>query len=92
MENNIKYLQYPPTRDVVFVFGAGASHPDGVPLQRHILPMILNDEEIASSDIGKTVIQFIRDKPLLEEHLRITILNIFRKLNSNLINNFYKNN
>lgn len=61
MENNIKYLQYPPTRDVVFVFGAGASHPDGVPLQRHILPMILNDDEIANSDIGKTVIQFIKD-------------------------------
>lgn len=61
MENSIKYLQYPSTRDVVFVFGAGASHPDGVPLQRHILPMILNDEEIANSDIGKTVIQFIKD-------------------------------
>ncbi|MCF6268696.1 MAG: SIR2 family protein [Melioribacteraceae bacterium] len=61
MENNIKYLQYPTTRDVVFVFGAGASHPDGVPLQRHILPMILNDDEIAGSDIGKIVIQFIKD-------------------------------
>lgn len=56
-----KYLQYPQTRDVVFVFGAGASHPDGVPLQRHILPLILNDDEIADSDIGKTVIKFINE-------------------------------
>jgi NAD-dependent SIR2 family protein deacetylase len=61
MENKIKYLQYPPNRDVLFVFGAGASHPDGVPLQRHILPMILNDEDIANSDIGKIVITFIKD-------------------------------
>jgi NAD-dependent SIR2 family protein deacetylase len=61
MENKIKYLQYPATRNVLFVFGAGASHPDGVPLQRHILPMILNDEDIANSDIGKIVVQFIKD-------------------------------
>ncbi|MDA3860359.1 MAG: SIR2 family protein [Melioribacteraceae bacterium] len=61
MNSNLKYLQYPESRDVLFVFGAGASHPDGVPLQRHILPMILNDDEIANSDIGKIVIQFIND-------------------------------
>ncbi len=61
MESNIKYLKYPSVRDVLFVFGAGTSHPDGVPLQRHILPMILNDKEIANSEIGKIVIQFVND-------------------------------
>ncbi len=61
MKQSIKYLQYPHTRDVLFVFGAGTSHPDGLPLQRDVLPMILNDAEITSSEIGKIVIQFIKD-------------------------------
>ena len=60
-ENSFKFLSYPENRDVVFVLGAGASHPDGVPLQRQILPLILADEEIAGSEIGKTVIDFIKD-------------------------------
>ncbi len=61
MKQTTKYLQYAPTRDVLFVFGAGTSHPDGLPLQRDVLPMILNDKEIASSEIGKIVIHFIKD-------------------------------
>jgi len=61
MDKTIKYLQYPSQRDVLFVFGAGTSHPDGVPLQRHILPIILNDEEISNSEIGKIVVGFIKD-------------------------------
>lgn len=60
-EEELKYLSYPPERDVVFVLGAGASHPDGVPLQRHILPMILDNDEIAGSAIGGEVVEFIRD-------------------------------
>ncbi len=38
------FLHYPPKRDVVFVLGAGTSYPDGVPLQHHILPMILSNK------------------------------------------------
>ena len=59
----LKYLQYPPKRDVVFVLGAGASQPDGVPLQRGILPQILSDKfkDIHNSEIGKIVISFIND-------------------------------
>jgi len=37
-----QYLKYAPVRDVVFVLGAGASYGDGVPLQREILPMLLD--------------------------------------------------
>lgn len=57
------YLRYPEQRDVVFVLGAGASHPEGVPLQRQILPLILSGEieEIHNSNIGKMVIEFIED-------------------------------
>jgi NAD-dependent SIR2 family protein deacetylase len=48
---------------VVFVLGAGASHPDGVPLQKHILPMILNESEgaLRSTYIGGSVIRFLED-------------------------------
>ena len=58
-----KYLRYAPHRDVVFVLGAGTSHPDGVPLQEHILPMILSGKisEIADSVIGKQVAAFMTD-------------------------------
>ncbi|MFH1194476.1 MAG: hypothetical protein V1720_02110, partial [bacterium] len=57
------FLRYPASRDVVFVLGAGASNPDGVPLQRDILPIILSGtiEEIEKSDIGKIVTEFIED-------------------------------
>jgi len=61
--SELKFLKYSIKRDVVFVLGAGASHPDGVPLQKHILPMILakDNDEIKNSLIGKTVIEFIND-------------------------------
>ncbi len=67
MENKIINLQYPPERDILFVFGAGTSHPDGVPLQRHILPIILNDEEIYNSETGKVVVKFIKDNFAYDE-------------------------
>ena len=58
-----RYLRYAPARDVLFVLGAGASHPDGVPLQHHILPMIISDQvkEISTSPIGQQVRKFIFD-------------------------------
>ncbi|RMD50007.1 MAG: hypothetical protein D6830_03690 [Ignavibacteria bacterium] len=61
MNNHSKvFLSYPPERDVLFVFGAGASEPDGVPLQKEILPEILNNPKIANSEIGGEVIEFIK--------------------------------
>ncbi len=58
-----RFLQYPSERDIVFVLGAGASHPDGVPLQRDILPQIISgiNKEIERSEIGKIVNDFIKD-------------------------------
>lgn len=67
MQKTTKYLQYPTSRDVLFVFGAGTSHPDGVPLQRDILPMILHDDVIAKSEIGKIFIQFIKENFVFDE-------------------------
>lgn len=58
-----KFLQYSLQRDVVFVLGAGASRPDGVPLQRDILPQIISgvNQQIENSEIGRIVIEFIKD-------------------------------
>lgn len=56
-----KHLTYPSSRDIIFVLGAGASYPDGVPLQKHILPMILSNNEIKNSEVGGPVIEFIED-------------------------------
>ncbi len=63
MDASEKFLRYPPKRDLVFVLGAGASHPDGVPLQRDMLPMIISGgiEEIEKSEIGQIVTEFIKD-------------------------------
>ncbi|GJQ62893.1 MAG: hypothetical protein SCALA702_19460 [Melioribacteraceae bacterium] len=57
------FLKYPAERDIVFILGAGASHPDGVPLKKDILPYILSgkNSEITDSVIGKEVIQFITE-------------------------------
>jgi NAD-dependent SIR2 family protein deacetylase len=58
-----KFLRYKDVRDVTFVLGAGASKPDGVPLQRELLPLIISGEisEIENSEIGKIVVEFIKD-------------------------------
>lgn len=58
-----KFLRYSSERDVVFVLGAGASSADGVPLQRDMLPKIVESllPEIKDSQIGKIVNEFIAD-------------------------------
>jgi len=58
-ENN----KHPADRDVVFVFGAGASYADGAPLQADILPIIMSNElsDIQKSKTGQTVTEFIAD-------------------------------
>jgi NAD-dependent SIR2 family protein deacetylase len=64
-----KILESPSHRDIVFVLGAGASHPDGVPLQRDILPLIISESssEIASSAIGQQVKTFIHQNFYVDE-------------------------
>lgn len=58
-----KFIRYSSTRDVVFVLGAGTSNPDGVPLQKDLLPMIISSDinEINNSEIGIIVKEFICD-------------------------------
>lgn len=56
-----RYLKYAPARDVVFVLGAGASYGDGVPLQREILPMLLDGSmgNLDQSVMGRQLKEFI---------------------------------
>jgi len=55
------YLKYAPTRDVLFVLGAGASYGDDVPLQRDILPVLLDGSmaHLERSAMGRQVKEFI---------------------------------
>jgi NAD-dependent SIR2 family protein deacetylase len=64
-----RFLRYAPQRDIVFVLGAGASHPDGVPLQQDILPMIISDGNcgIAGSSIGQQIRKFVTDNFHVDE-------------------------
>ena len=63
-----KYIEYAANRDVLFVFGAGTSRPDGVPLQDELLPLILDRSfaDIRHSNIGKQIIEFIEDNYFLQ--------------------------
>ncbi|MCF8262169.1 MAG: SIR2 family protein [Melioribacteraceae bacterium] len=61
--NQFTFIQQPAERDTVFIFGAGTSQPDGVPLQNELLPLIVNPQNkyIYNSSIGKKVIKFISE-------------------------------
>jgi len=54
---------FPKQRDLVFVFGAGASYADGAPLQKEILPIIMAGKipDIEESETGQIVREFIDD-------------------------------
>ncbi|MFP5212985.1 MAG: SIR2 family protein [Acidobacteriota bacterium] len=57
-----EFIRNNQRRDILFVFGAGASHAEGAPLQSQILPFILDEEgEIAQSSTGGKVIGFLKD-------------------------------
>lgn len=60
-------------RDIVFVFGAGASYADGAPLQAEILPIIMSDSisDIAKSPLGQFVREFISDNFAWDADLKI---------------------
>lgn len=46
-----KYVGYKPERDVLYVFGAGASISDGGPLQKDLLRQILEQDNSSSSPL-----------------------------------------
>ncbi len=58
-----RFFHYPSQRDVVFVFGAGASYADGAPLQKDILPLLLEteDPEIKNSAVYRILYNFFED-------------------------------
>jgi len=84
------FLKYPSQRDVVFVLGAGTSHPDGVPLQREILPAILDGSipEIPNSEIGREVIGFLKENFNFNKELNFpTLESVFGFIDYFLLHN-----
>jgi len=74
VQSTIAKITKPSTgRDVVFVFGAGASYADGAPLQKDILPIIMSDEltDIRNSKIGQMVTEFIAENFAWDEQAQI---------------------
>ncbi len=60
----------------VFIFGAGTSYPDGIPIQSEIIPLLFQrgDLQILKSEIGKKIREFLGENfsinsqfPTLEE-------------------------
>lgn len=57
-----RFIRYEDNRDVLFIFGAGASISEGVPLQRDLLRLICSpttDKELNSSDAACLVRMFL---------------------------------
>jgi hypothetical protein len=46
---------------IVFIFGAGAAYPDGVPLQSDIIPKILKDRDpqLRKSQVSRRIRRFL---------------------------------
>lgn len=73
------YIKYVEKRDVLFVFGAGASIAEGAPLQRDILKLIYesNDEQINKSEAAIQVRSFINENFDTSEGIYPTLESIF---------------
>ena len=71
------FLKYDQFRDVIFVFGAGASYAAGLPLQSELLATILKDSKISSFPLGKIVKDFIRDNFYCSENYIPTLESVF---------------
>ena len=55
-----EYISYKPKRDVLFVFGAGASIADGGPFQSQLLPRILATD-FSGHELAEQTVVFIRE-------------------------------
>ncbi|TBL99722.1 hypothetical protein EYY93_14175 [Hafnia paralvei] len=73
------HLKYDDKRDVLFVFGAGASIAEGGPLQRDILKLIYesNDEQINKSEAVVQVRNFINENFDISDDVYPTLESIF---------------
>lgn len=75
--------------DIVFIFGAGSSYPDGIPLQSEIIPLILNnnDLQITKSEPGKQIREFLKENFSINEKLP-TLEEVFGFIDFHRNNNF----
>lgn len=79
--------------EIVFIFGAGASYPDGVPIQSDIIPIILsdNDLQIVKSESGKQIRDFLSENFSVDEKLP-TLEEVFGFIDFHINNNYSLSN
>jgi len=75
--------------ELVFIFGAGASYPDGIPIQSEIIPLILNNDDlqIIKSEPGKQIREFLKDNFSISEKFP-TLEEVFGFIDFHLNNDF----
>ncbi len=73
------YIEYKKERDILFVFGAGASIAEGTPLQKDILKLIFesDDDELTTSDTANEVRRFISENFHISESEYPTLEAVF---------------
>jgi len=76
MSNIEKFIKYKDKRDIIFVFGAGASISDGGPLQKDLLPQIYK-EDFNSSELARLVREFISNNFDIENDNYPTLESVF---------------
>ncbi len=75
--------------EIVFIFGAGSSYPDGIPIQSEIIPLILNntDLQIIKSEPGRQIREFLNENFSIGERLP-ALEEVFGFIDFHLNNNF----
>jgi len=75
--------------ELVFIFGAGASYPDGIPIQSEIIPIILNNDDlqIIKSISGRQIREFLKDNFSISEKYP-TLEEVFGFIDFHLNNDF----
>lgn len=75
--------------ELVFVFGAGASYPDKIPVQSEIIPIVLakNDLQLLESEPGQQVFEFLKDNFSITGKLP-TLEEVFGFIDFHLTNSF----
>jgi hypothetical protein len=75
--------------ELVFIFGAGASYPDGIPIQSEIIPIILNNDDlqIINSLPGRQIREFLKDNFSISEHYP-TLEEVFGFIDFHINNDF----
>lgn len=79
--------------EIVFIFGAGASYPDGIPIQSDIIPIILHDIDLqlCESQLGRQIKEFLSENFSINERLP-SLEEVFGFIDFHINNNYSLSN